>query len=368
MSRQALIGFVFINILVSVTVVILLITLWPDEDDNSAASSGDEPAGREALVVTATSAPGEIPRVALEGTLDRQNRRIRTLEAAVAEAGLPPEVLEENSPTPTDDPLGIPTLNPSVLPPASSIGDEEETDGEQEVAGVEPTSTPDDGCERYYVVSGDNCAAIAAEYDVSLQELLDLNPAIDTECTNLLVGQEILIPSEFCKPPPTPTPSPTITRTPFDFPTFEATFVITNTPQPTAEDTEVQVRIIEIQNVGDVTSEVVLIQNQGGVVNMLGWILTDEQGNRFTFPDMLLQPGGIIRVFTRTGQNTPAALYWNETNPLWQQEEEVTLSDATGRPISSFIVGVGPQDVVDDTDTTSSGEEEEENDDDDVSE
>lgn len=107
------------------------------------------------------------------------------------------------------------------------------------------------------------------------------------------------------------------------------------------QDMEAQVRIIDIQNAGDVTSEVVLIQNRGTMLNMQDWQLSDEQGNHFTFPDLLLQPNGVIRVFTRSGIDTPAALYWNETHPIWQEDEVATLY----RPVSSFVVGDGPREV-----------------------
>ncbi|KIK69094.1 hypothetical protein GYMLUDRAFT_35142 [Collybiopsis luxurians FD-317 M1] len=58
---------------------------------------------------------------------------------------------------------------------------------------------PPAGCAaQYTVVSGDNCVAIAAKFNVADSALLAANPAVDSNCDNLSVGQVLCIP-----PPPT---------------------------------------------------------------------------------------------------------------------------------------------------------------------
>ncbi|KAJ4000371.1 hypothetical protein F5050DRAFT_571825 [Lentinula boryana] len=47
----------------------------------------------------------------------------------------------------------------------------------------------------YIVVSGDNCVAIAAKFNVSDAALLAANPAVDSNCDNLFVGQQLCIPT-----------------------------------------------------------------------------------------------------------------------------------------------------------------------------
>ncbi|KAJ3787255.1 hypothetical protein GGU11DRAFT_501508 [Lentinula aff. detonsa] len=47
----------------------------------------------------------------------------------------------------------------------------------------------------YTVVSGDNCVAIAAKFNVSDAALLAANPAVDSNCDNLFVGQQLCIPT-----------------------------------------------------------------------------------------------------------------------------------------------------------------------------
>jgi hypothetical protein len=72
---------------------------------------------------------------------------------------------------------------------------------------------------------------------------------------------------------------------------------------------------------------------------MLGWTLREEGGEEFVFPDVLMQPGQVIRIFTRSGTNTPAALFWNQTTPVWSLGEIAVLSDAEEVIQSTFAVG-----------------------------
>ncbi|KAF5383492.1 hypothetical protein D9757_006090 [Collybiopsis confluens] len=46
----------------------------------------------------------------------------------------------------------------------------------------------------YTVVSGDNCVAIAAKFNVTDAALLAANPAVDANCDNLFIGQQLCIP------------------------------------------------------------------------------------------------------------------------------------------------------------------------------
>ncbi|KAE9392235.1 hypothetical protein BT96DRAFT_979519 [Gymnopus androsaceus JB14] len=50
----------------------------------------------------------------------------------------------------------------------------------------------------YTVVSGDNCVAIAAKFNVSDASLLAANPVVDANCDNLFVGQQLCIPAAAC--------------------------------------------------------------------------------------------------------------------------------------------------------------------------
>lgn len=77
-----------------------------------------------------------------------------------------------------------------------------------------PTPQPD-GRIIYIVQEGDNCISISLKTGVPLQVLYAQNPQLNTDCSNLRVGMELLLglggPAAFT---PTPGPSPTPTAIP----------------------------------------------------------------------------------------------------------------------------------------------------------
>jgi len=82
------------------------------------------------------------------------------------------------------------------------------------------TALPD-GRIMYTVQAGDTCGRIQLLYSISLQQLRELNENINTDCTNLIPGQNLLIslagpagPTATAGPSPTGAP-PTITPTAF---------------------------------------------------------------------------------------------------------------------------------------------------------
>jgi len=292
----------------------------------------DRDGDNDGVVVTIA---GAIPNAAYEGTITSldatgtdQAREIATLEIVAATAGF---AVETQVPQ-TEPPIntgGVPTIDPAILgavtlPPGSGGTNNSSITGTG-------TPTPNDGCQRYFVQTGDLCGSIAENFNVSLDELISLN---GLDCLNLQIDQEVRIPGPSCQSPPTASPTPTITRTPFSF----GTFAVTNTPVPTSTSSDVE--IVQVLQAGDVTGEQVEIRNTGvDVVEMEDWTLEDADGNVYTFPDLRMQPNQVIRVFSRVGQNTPAALYWNQTEAMWETGETVTLSDAGGTPQSVLAVG-----------------------------
>ncbi|KAJ7732442.1 hypothetical protein B0H16DRAFT_1581465 [Mycena metata] len=90
----------------------------------------------------------------------------------VCETGTP--VFSSTTPSgPTSTPMSMSTSTPSSTSTSSS-----------------PSSTPSGGCgQTYTVVSGDTCSAIESRTGVSDAQLHALNPAINSGCTNLQIGQ-----------------------------------------------------------------------------------------------------------------------------------------------------------------------------------
>ncbi|KAH8692157.1 LysM domain protein [Talaromyces proteolyticus] len=62
-------------------------------------------------------------------------------------------------------------------------------------SGPIPTQTGiTNKCDKYYqVVSGDTCAGIASNYDISLSQFYDWNPAVGNSCTDLLAGYYVCV-------------------------------------------------------------------------------------------------------------------------------------------------------------------------------
>jgi len=92
----------------------------------------------------------------------------------------------------------------------------------------------------------------------------------------------------------------------------------------------------------DVNGETVTIRNDGfGTVDITHWTLTDASGiNVFTFPSLVLPPGGIIVVHSGRGSPTTTDLYFGKKKGIWKDTgDTATLRDATGAVISVYTYG-----------------------------
>jgi hypothetical protein len=124
-------------------------------------------------------------------------------------------------------------------------------------------------------------------------------------------------------------------------PTPTASFTASNTPTATLPPTAInaQVAITRIIDAGNLTAEGVEIRNNGPVIDLSGWTLRDAEGNAFIFPnERRLFQGGSLTVFTRVGDDTPIALYWDRRQAAYTSGEAVTLADREGRAQSIATV------------------------------
>lgn len=110
----------------------------------------------------------------------------------------------------------------------------------------------------------------------------------------------------------------------------------------TAVSTAVNARvaIVAVRDAGTVTSELVEIRNNDtAVVDLSGWKLRDANDNEYLFPaERRLFGGGSVTLFTRVGEDTAIALFWDRQQPAFTRGEVVTLFDAQGRAQSTFTV------------------------------
>ena len=332
MRRRSLIIFVIINVFVSLGVVLIVLSaLNPREDGGAQPILVTVP-----LIITATENPNATPEVIIITATPRPGEVILPTdlqtEIALGETGVP-----------------IPTIDATLLEGDAAL---------QSTTTAMPTN-----CIPYVLQEGDTPFAIAVEYGVDPQEFMAVNGLDDESASFLQIGQVLIVPLEGCEltsislsasqtatflptntrtPTGTlPSPSPTATETQPASATATRTPVpntetpsLTPTPSrtptvtipPTAENA--QVEIVQVRDPGNVTAEGVEIRNNGPVIDLSGWTLTDSSGNTYTFPDeRRLFQGGLLTVYSRVGEDTAIALFWDRTEAVWSSGETVTLLD-----------------------------------------
>ncbi len=193
-----------------------------------------------------------------------------------------------------------------------------------------PMPSPTPGPLLHIVQPGETLASIAAAYGVPLAELIAVNHIQDP---NLIrAGQVLVIPGAWVPPAPAESPAPLpaggSTPTPIRRPTLPA---LTPSGPP-------EVEIAGVLGAGDLVRESVRLRNRGGAISLEGWTLSDASGDRYTFPRLVLFPGQEITLHSGPGTSIPTDLYWNRAAPAWQSGELLTLRDAEGRLIDTYVV------------------------------
>jgi hypothetical protein len=103
------------------------------------------------------------------------------------------------------------------------------------------------------------------------------------------------------------------------------------------EDLTINIRTIV--GAGDLDVEYVEIVNQGqNPADLTGWQLIAESGREFTFPTLILNSNGAIKVLSRAGTNTVIELYWQSDTPIWQPGETARLLNADGELVTSYTI------------------------------
>lgn len=326
MSRQVLAGFIVLNVVVSLLVAGIVITV-----DRANRSNEPKEGPTQIVILTATPIPGLAMQPAeYQGTIDALQL---TTTALAAQANIVAVVTATPNPAAELAIAGVTavaTIDPALLPPVPTSLPV----GAAGAATVAPeVAVADDGCVRHVVQAGDVIISIAQQYGVYAGDIMLVNGLTEEDVTRLQIGQELIIPLPGCAALITLTPPPPPTNTPFSL----TPLLPTVTLPPTAVNA--QVVIAAVTDWGTVTSEAVEIRNVGNVVNLNGWTLSNGRGDTFRFPEFRMQQGSLVRVYSRQGQNTPAALYWGRETPAWRAGDTVTLADSTGQVQATFRVG-----------------------------
>jgi LysM repeat protein len=215
------------------------------------------------------------------------------------------------------------TLSATASPEAPAVADTASAPTEPPTSSPSPTQPT-----HYTVQSGDTLGGIAQAYDVSLQDLMAVNGIDDP---NLLqIGQTLVIPISHSAPitdsPATATPESTpntLPRVPLP------TLTVSGPPL---------VEIAQVAGAGELASEVAVVRNLGGAVDLEKWTLSDAEDNTFVFPMITLFADAQMRIHSTPGRSTPSDLYWGRDTTAWDSGELISLSDSAGNVVDTYIV------------------------------
>jgi LysM repeat protein len=330
MRTRGLLLFVLLNILVTMGVAFALITYFDNREQGTAVveyrtvvvvytATRDPNATEEVRIITATPRPGEVASIPT-GVLDDATEEVTSTLSP--RNTVPPELAEE-------DAALAGTL--SVLP---------------------------EGCITHVLAEGENPSILAEQYETTIEEILAANALTEEDAGFLQIGQVLVIPLENCPLEFVPiatedTSGETADGTTDEVGTAEATEETGATATPAATDTptvtatitlpptaeNAQLQIVEVIAPGDVTSEAVVLRNNGSSINLNNWTLSDSEGNVYTFGDRNMFSNGEITLYTGSGTNTAVVTYWGLDQAVWGEPGEVvTLADADGVVQASFRV------------------------------
>ena len=89
---------------------------------------------------------------------------------------------------------------------------------------------------------------------------------------------------------------------------------------------------------GDLVDEYIELTNDGDETLAMGnWTLSDSEGWEFYFPaEFSLDAGQSVRIHTGDGEWTETDLYWDVEYQVWEEEDTVILTDASGNEILDY--------------------------------
>jgi len=317
MRRRSLIVFVILNVFISLAVAYGVISLLNPQNQQSPS----QVVITVPILVTATIDPNFTPEV-----------RIITATPLPGSIGVLPTGILETAAAPSTP---LVTLDAAALSGALS-GD----------TALQTTATNlPPNCILHVIGDGDTPFGIAEQYGVSGFDVMEINGLDDEAAARLQIGQVLIIPLEGCsltaadlavEPTVEAEETAEATEDASSSVTPTATIRPTLTLPPTA--TNAQVEIAEVAGAGQINSESVVIRNVGNNINMNGWTLSDADGNTYTFAERILFSNGLVSIFSRVGQDTAIALFWNRTSAVFAPGDVVTLRDANGVVQSTYRI------------------------------
>ncbi len=197
----------------------------------------------------------------------------------------------------------LPTAIASAIPPTDA-----------------PSPEPTISLRPYEVDEGETLGDIALKFNISVDQLLEVNSFDDPD--KLATGMIIFVPI-----------SKTIDEVNQTAPISESgsrEATAANQPIiPTPENPDI--RIVSIVGVDDLATEHIQIRSMSSeALPLEGWRLETNNGLIFTFPNITLFEYGAVDLYTRAGINSVVALYWGRSTPVFQSGAQAVIYDADG--------------------------------------
>lgn len=91
---------------------------------------------------------------------------------------------------------------------------------------------------------------------------------------------------------------------------------------------DIPIEIVSVAGAGTLSAEVVVVRYNGdGELGLANWQLKDDNGNSFTFPQLILYKDGAVQVHSAPGLDTVIDLYMGLRDPIWESGEVASLYD-----------------------------------------
>lgn len=192
------------------------------------------------------------------------------------------------------------------------------------IAQVETSDAPTIALQAYQVSPGETLGEIAFTFDITIEELLELNGLTDPD--SIGTGTTIFVPVR----------DQSVSEGEGEIAAPEGDG---NADAPISPASGDQVDIVAVIGAGDLTSERVQIRGRGDVtLSLTRWRLQDDDGNVYVFPQITLFGSGAVNVYSSAGVDTVVALYWNSGEAVWETGETVTLLDDAGKVQATYSV------------------------------
>src|SRR5579859_133349 len=274
MRRQSLLGFIIVNVVVTILVAAGVIFAY------TRIAPPPTPLQLPPVVVYITTTPQTMQSQIIVVTATLQGAAANP--NAAPSPGIAGDTAVAQANTPQDS--GTMSATDNATSDAASTN---------AATPASPGSLPTDaatGCPLYTVKKGDIPGGIAYNFGISLADLynanhLKVNPLLQ-------IGQTLIIPVNGCGLS-TGTPTPTATSV------SSSTPLPTSTLAPTAVPAvQTSVSILQVIRPGDITAEGIELQNNSktDTVDLTGWTVSDGQGDTFTFPAYRLFPNGNVTI------------------------------------------------------------------------